>query len=176
MVFTQNHIHFNPLKLLSIAFLAIIISACGFHLKGQLPIPEALKTIKLVSLSAIPSFDQALKKSLKLAKVSLINENSLVDNNVLELKVLKITYTDKTLSTASNNDVTEKERLMKASYFIRDNTGKSLYGPRTVTVSRTLSNQNASDDTVLAYNNEQMADMAEDLAQQLVSDLAYAPL
>ena len=178
MVFThsQNHLFSNPLKLVSITFLAIIISACGFHLKGQLPIPQALKTIKLVSLSAIPSFDQALKKSLALANVSLINANTLVDNNVLELKVLKITYTDKTLSTASNNDITEIERLLKASYFIRDNTGKSLYGPRMVSISRTLSNQNASDDTVLAYNNEQMADMAEDLAQQLVSDLAYAPL
>ncbi len=166
----------TPLKLVSITFLAIIISACGFHLKGQLPIPQALKTIKLASLSAMPSFDQTLKKSLKLADVILLDESALVDNEVLELKVLKITYTDKTLSTASNNDITETERLMKASYFIRDSTGKSLYGPRTVSISRVLSNQNASDDTVLAYNKEQMADMAEDLAQQLVSDLAYAPL
>ncbi len=177
MVFiSSQNVSFLPFKLASIAFLAFIISACGFHLKGQLPIPQALKTIKLVSLSAMPSFDQTLKKSLTLADITLLDDSTLVDDEVLELKVLKIIYTDKTLSTASNNDITEKERLMKASYFIRDNTGKSLYGPRTVSVTRTLSNQNASDDTVLAYNSEQMTDMAEDLAQQLVSDLAYAPL
>lgn len=178
MVFSQLLTQFfsNWSKTLVVSLLALFISACGFHLKGQLPIPQVLMTLKLASESGMPNFDQSLEKQLKLAKVSLLDENSTTDNDVLELKVLKITYTDRVLSTASNNDVTEKERRLKASYFIRNKTGKSLYGPRSVTVTRTLSNQDASDDTVLAYNNEQMLDMADDLAKQLVSDLAYAPL
>ncbi|WP_438463936.1 LPS-assembly lipoprotein LptE [Marinomonas sp. PE14-40] len=163
-------------KAFIIGFIALFISACGFHLKGQVPIPLALKNLKLNSQSEMPSFDQSLNKSLILADVSIIDEDAQVDETVLELKVLKITFTDRTLSTASNNDVTERERTLKASYFIRNNTGKSLYGPRIVTLSRTLSNQDASDDTVLAYNKEQMQDMADDLAKQLVNDLAYSPL
>lgn len=172
----QNHVLSTQFKFFSIAFFALILTACGFQLKGQLPIPQALTTLKLVSLSSMSTFDQSLKKALSLSGVSLIDEDAQVDNNVLELKVLKITYTDRVLSTASNNDVTEKERKMKVNYFIRNNTGKSLYGPRVVSISRTLSNQNASDDTVLAYNNEQMQDMADDLAKQLVNDLAYSSL
>ena len=172
----QNHIQSTRPNLFLISVLALLISACGFHLKGQLPIPQALQTLKLVSLSSMPSFDQSLTKKLAHADILVINENAQVDNEVLELKVLKITYKDQVLSTASNNDVTEKSRTMKANYFIRDNTGKSLYGPRTISVTRTLSNQDASADTVLAYNNEQMQSMASELAKQLVSDLAYAPL
>ena len=122
------------------------------------------------------NFDLTLARQLKQADINILGENTLTDDAIYELKVLKITYSDKVLSKANNNDVTEIERLLKASYFIRDNTGKSVYGPRTVSTSRVLSNQNASDDTVLAYNTEQMEEMADELASQLVSDLAYAPL
>lgn len=164
------------LKLLAVTLFAFFMSACGFHLKGQLPIPVALQTIKLNSLSEMQGFDQTLSKLLKQAGINTLDENTLIDDEIYELKVLKITYTDKVLSKAANNDATEKERVLKASYFIRDAKGKSVYGPRNVSTSRVLSNQNASDDTVLAYNLEQMEEMADDLASQLVSDLAYAPL
>lgn len=172
----QRRSSFYGLKGLFVCLFTLLISACGFHLKGQLPIPQTLLSLKLVSLSGIPRFDQSLQKELTLANVTLLSESTQIDEQILELKVLKITFTDRVLSTASNNDVTEKERQLKASYFIRDHSGKSLYGPRTISVSRTLSNQNASDDTVLAYNNEQMQAMSGDLAKQLVNDLAYAPL
>ena len=159
-----------------LSLLALMISACGFHLKGQMPIPQALSQMTRTSLSGMSDFDQALKHKLAQANVTLLSESTKVDESIYELKVLNITTTDKTLAKASNNDVTQLERKIKTSYFIRDNSGKSLYGPRSAQVTRTLTNQDASDDVVLAYNQEQMEEMVQELAAEIVSDLAYAPL
>ncbi|MEL0612733.1 LPS assembly lipoprotein LptE [Marinomonas arenicola] len=158
-----------------LALIAMSVTACGFHLRGQVAIPQALKTITLTSDAKSNTFNTSLRIALSRAGVTVIDPKDAGDD-VLELKVNAITTSDTVLARNSSNDITQIERRMSTSYFIRQEDGKSLYGPRTVSTSKTLSNQNSEESTKAAYNKSKEEDMSEELANQLIYDLGYAPL
>mgnify|MGYP000224022805 CR=1 FL=1 len=155
--------------------LTLGLAACGFHLRGLSPLPSALTQINLLSNSGSNSFDRALNNALIRAGVSVSQQGD-QDNTRLELKINPLQSRDTTLSVTSDNDISQLERQLSTVYFIRNKEGKALFGPRTISTTQTLSNQNAEESTKAAYNASAMEAMAEQLAQQLVYDLAYAPL
>lgn len=165
----------NIQRLLFVAFLILGVSACGFHLRGQTPIPERLKTLILTSDSGSKSFDRSLRIALARAGVSIVDQDK-AEEGVLELKVDKIKTSDTVLARNSSNDITQISRKLSTTYFIRQGDGKSLYGPRNISTTLTLSNQNAEESTKDAYNKTQTETMYDDLATQLIYDLPYAPL
>lgn len=158
-----------------VVLMAMVMTACGFHLRGLAPIPESLRSLWLNSESGQADFDRNLITALQNAEVTLIPEES-VDDNTLELRVQKIEVSDSVLARASDNDVTAITRTVKAYYIIRAKDGKALYGPRLVSVNQSIYNQDASTDVVDALNKSVLSSMLQNLAKNLVSDLAYAPL
>ncbi|MEP0071458.1 MAG: hypothetical protein ABJE79_02045 [Marinomonas sp.] len=162
-------------RLLLLALLAMTITACGFHLRGQVDLPTSLKTLTLTSESGSDEFDRALRIALVKAGVVIVEESN-ANESTLNLKVNKIIASDIDLAYDSSNDVTQVQRRLSSYYFIRQADGKSLYGPRQISTSRVLENQNSSASTALSYNTSQIKAMYTDLAAQLVSDLNYAPL
>lgn len=162
-------------RYLFLAFIALSVTACGFHLRGQVNIPQSLKTITLVSESKSNAFNTALRIALTRAGISVVSPEA-AGANVLELKVNELTNADTVLARNSSNDITQIERRLSTNYFIRQADGKSLYGPRTVSTTKTLANQNAEESTKAAYNKSKEEQMSEDLANQLIYDLGYAPL
>ncbi|WOD07864.1 hypothetical protein [Marinomonas sp. GJ51-6] len=157
------------------AILAMSLTACGFHLRGQVDLPSSLKTLTLTSESGSDEFDRALRIALVKAGVVIFEESN-ANENTFNLKVNKITSSDIDLAYDSSNDVTQVQRRLSSYYFIRQADGKSLYGSRQISTSRVFENQDSSASTALSYNTSQMKAMYTDLAAQLVSDLNYAPL
>jgi LPS-assembly lipoprotein len=96
--------------------------------------------------------------------------------NPLNLVVNGLQTSDTVLARASDNDVTQLERRLSVSYYLRDGNGKVVFGPRTVSTSTVLVNQDASISVRDAYNAQQMEQLGQKLAQLLVYDLSYAPL
>ncbi|REG84253.1 hypothetical protein [Marinomonas pollencensis] len=165
----------NTTRSLFLAFIALSVTACGFQLRGQAEIPQALKTITLTSEAKSNTFNTSLRIALTRAGITVVDAKDAADD-VLELKVNAITTADTVLARNSSNDITQIERRMRTSYFIRQDDGKSLYGPRTVSTSKTLSNQNSEESTKAAYNKSKEEEMSEELANQLIYDLGYAPI
>jgi len=166
----------NKMQTSLIVLITLMISACGFHLRGQTPLPIILQKIFLTSESDMHDFDVALLTKLNKKNVTILDKGSSSTDDILELKILKISLSDNVLSTASDNDTTSISRTLKLTYFIRDNSGKSLYGPRTVSVNESIYNQDDSTDVVAARNAAVLKAMIDTLADNLVYDLAYAPL
>ncbi|MBJ7554213.1 LPS assembly lipoprotein LptE [Marinomonas spartinae] len=162
-------------RFLLLIVLSFSVVACGFHLRGQVAIPESLKRLVLTSDSGSPDFDTALRIALTRAGVKVVDAKNAGDD-VLELKVNHLKKSDTVLARNSSNDVTQIQRELSGVYFIRQKDGKSIYGPRNFSTTQILSNQNAEESTKSAYNQTEMQTMANDLANQLVSDLAYAPV
>ncbi|GAB3484493.1 LPS-assembly lipoprotein LptE [Marinomonas epiphytica] len=166
---------FAPFRFATILMLMLGLSACGFHLRGLVNMPANLQTLTLDSQSGSTSFDRELRIALKRADVTIVDKlNALPSTR--ELKVNAITTQDTVLARNTDNEITQIERRLNLVYFIRNETGKALYGPRTVSTSQVLANQNAEESTKAAYNAQQTDRMNEDLATQLLSDLSYAPL
>tara|TARA_R110001632_G_scaffold233029_1_gene376053 strand:+ start:34803 stop:35381 length:579 start_codon:yes stop_codon:yes gene_type:complete len=162
-------------RLFLLALLTMSIVACGFHLRGEVNIPARLKTLVVTSDSGSDSFDQSLRIALKKAGVVIIDKTN-ATKGTLELKINPITSSDTELARNSSNDVSQIQRTLSSHYFIRQADGKSLFGPRTVNTNKTLTNQDAEESAKLSYNTAQTESMNEDLANQLIYDLSYAPL
>lgn len=162
-------------RLLILVLLAISLVACGFHLRGQVDLPAQLKVITLTSNSGSEDFDRSLRIALARAGVTIINEADATEATY-NLKVNAISSSDTELARNSANDVSQIQRRLTSHYFIRQTDGKAVYGPRTISTTRTLTNQDAEESAKLSYNQSQMQSMSEDLADQLVYDLDYAPL
>lgn len=159
----------------ALPFIAFLLTACGFQLRGQAPVPAALQQLTLNLDSGSAAFERALRTSLSQSGITIVDSLN-ANQDVYELKVNRLTTSDTVLARDSSNDVTQIERRLSVNYFIRDNEGKSVYGPRNVSTSITLSNQTAEQSTKSAYNTQQMERAGSQLANELVYDLSYAPL
>lgn len=156
-----------------IAALSLLLSACGFHLRGEVNLPSQLRTLLLSSQSGSTGFDRDLRTALTRAGVTIAANDQ---ENPLNLIVNGLQTSDTVLARASDNDVTQLERRLSVSYYLRDGNGKVVFGPRTVSTSTVLVNQDASISVRDAYNAQQMEQLGQKLAQLLVYDLSYAPL
>ncbi|TBR43220.1 hypothetical protein CBF23_005925 [Marinomonas agarivorans] len=191
-----QHLNYQPLKkrtlskvrwlLFSVLFSSLLTS-CGFHLRGIQDVPDALTSLTFHSQSGMPTFDRFLRQTLAERNITIVEqqksdlERQIVDAQtlapqVLELKVLPIELVDRTLSTSNDNDTNTLSRTLKATYFLRAADGKSVYGPRFISVSSTLYNQDGAIDSVNAQQVEGLQNMQQALADKLINDLLYAPL
>ncbi|QRV24331.1 LPS assembly lipoprotein LptE [Marinomonas foliarum] len=162
-------------RLLILALLTMSLVACGFHLRGQVDIPAKLTVLTLTSESGSEDFDRSLRIALARAGVTIINEADATEATY-NLKVSAISSSNTELARNASNDVSQVQRRLTSHYFIRHADGKAIYGPRTISTTRTLTNQDAEESAKLTYNQTQMKNMSEDLADKLVYDLGYAPL
>lgn len=162
-------------RLLLLILLTMSIVACGFHLRGQVNIPTSLMTLTMASDSGSDTFDKSLRIALTKAGVTIIDK-SVATQDTLELKVNNITSSDIVLARDSSNDVSELQRTLSSNYFIRQTDGKSLYGPRKISTNKTLTDQSGETSSTQSYNTSQTEIMYNDLANQLIYDLSYAPL
>ena len=157
------------------AFIVVNISACGFHLRKQVAIPQSLTTISLISDAKSNTFNTSLRIALTRAGITVVSPGPAGDN-VLTLTVNALTHSDTVLARNNLNDVTQLERRVSSSYFVSQADGTSLYGPRTVSTTKILANQNAEASTKAAYNKAKNAQMSKNLANQIIYDLGSAPL
>ncbi len=163
-------------RLLVLLSLTLIISACGFHLRGNNPIPPALQRLILTSNSGSIVFDQALYSALRRSGINIVTEDTTSNDDILELTINPIDSQETILGTASNNDILQLERQLTTHYFVHKINGKSLYGPRQISTSKLFTEQDASINIKEAFDKVALDDMAEDLANKLLLDLSYAPL
>ena len=162
-------------RLLLLALLTMSLVACGFQLRGQASMPAKLKKITLTSESGSDSFDRSLRIALAKADVVIINKAN-ATKDTFNLKINPITKFDTELARDMDNDLSQLQRRLTSHYFVRQADGKSVYGPRTISTTKTLTNQNAEESAKTSYNQAQEDSMNEELANQLVNDLSYAPL
>jgi LPS-assembly lipoprotein len=162
-------------RLLLLALLTMSIVACGFQLRGQASMPAKLKQITLTSESGSDSFDRSLRIALTKAGVVIIDKAN-ANKDTFNLKINPITTVDIELARDMDNDLSQLQRRLTSHYFVRQADGKSIYGPRTINATQTLTNQNAEESAKISYNQAQEDSIYEDLANRLVYDLSYAPL
>ncbi len=156
--------------LLIIFFLSVV--ACDFHLRRQVSIPELLKQLVLTSDSGSPTFDRLLRIALTREGITIIDAKD-TETDLLELKIKPLKISDSVLARDNYNNITQIQRQLSLTYFIRQLNNKFIYGPRTVSTTNTLSERHAEQSAKAAYNNAQTQSMSNKLASKLIYDLTY---
>lgn len=177
--------YWRLVSLLSVTFLVfclsscliLSLSSCGFHLRGQAPIPSFLKLLRITPHQPFDPFQRALRFQFKTLG-GVIVQPCLDDNNFATLPLLTIlhqNFIERT--TAFGPDVQVNRALLEfeMAYQITDAKGQIIVPPSNVLVQRELMiNPNAVLGTEYERNRVQ-EELYIDAALQLCRQLSRSP-
>lgn len=103
---------FSLIKLPVVLVLAGLLSACGFHLRGEYSVPEELHTMSFSSYDEYSPLTRYVRAQLELNKVNLVEPSS----NVPNLHLIEDTMDERTLSLYQNSRAAEKELTYVVKY------------------------------------------------------------
>ncbi|WP_341660466.1 LPS assembly lipoprotein LptE [Vibrio sp.] len=99
-------------KIVSVILSASLLSACGFHLRGDYSIPEELGTLSLTSYDQYSTFTRMMKSQLRVNEVNIVPPSE----NVPNLHIIGEGLGERNLSLYQNTTAAEKELTFTASY------------------------------------------------------------
>ncbi|MDC5704629.1 LPS assembly lipoprotein LptE [Vibrio europaeus] len=105
-------ISFSSVKLTSVVLMASLLSACGFHLRGDYSVPEELETMSLTSYDQYSSFTRMMKGQLRMSEIDVVPPAA----NIPNLHLLSEGVGERTLSLYQNTRAAEIELTFRASY------------------------------------------------------------
>lgn len=109
----------------------LILTSCGFQLRGDYLLPDALQTLNVTSVDKHGELTRVLKQHLKINQVNLVSSSKIsptnnaafnyAENNhnikpVPELRILKDKLDRRTLSVFPNGQVAEYELIYTVKY------------------------------------------------------------
>jgi len=142
----------------------ILLSACGYHLRGALQLPEALKKIYIQGASA--ELKQAITTTFRSASGSIVTNPA---DAGMVLNVIHEDYQRRTISLNADGYSNEYELIYQVTFEMLDSQGAELVAEQTVKLSKAYFNEQSSD-TVLSKGNEE-AVLRKGLYEQAVRSI-----
>ncbi|EGQ9277354.1 luciferase [Vibrio vulnificus] len=99
-------------KISFILAFSTMLSACGFHLRGEYSVPEELSTLSFTSYDEYSPLARAVRSQLLLNKVNLVAPAETVPN----LYLIGESIEERTLSLYQNSRAAEKELTYVVNY------------------------------------------------------------
>ncbi len=99
-------------KLSLVLFLSTLLTACGFHLRGEYNVPEDIKEISVTSFDPYGKITRLVKEQLRLSKIEIVKPQPDVPN----LHITGESISDRTLSLYQNTRAAEKELTYIVTY------------------------------------------------------------
>ncbi len=99
-------------RIVVISLLAMLLSACGFHLRSDYSVPEQLNTLSLSSYDQYSTLTRMMQSQLRMNEVTLVEPSSSVPN----LKLLSETESSRTLSIYQNTRAAELSITLTVAY------------------------------------------------------------
>lgn len=159
----------HTLYTMALSCLLLLQTGCGFHLRNSWPIPESLHTMYLETSAPYSYLSLQLQKMLRSLHIHLVDAPA---ENAITLKLYDEEYIQDTVSESASASTREYLLNYKISYQLLKNNGASLYGPKTIHISRHLL---VSEDQVLSSANENAVsqqEMQRDALSQLLTQLS----
>ena len=149
---------------LIVSFCLLLITACGWHLRGTQPLPVDLQTLYLQTSDPYSDLSKSLRRGLKAAGVTLVPA---ADDAPYTLSILGQDTNRRTISTTERGKVAEYELTVQLRYSIKAGA-KTVLGPDAIDTTRVY----VFDENNVAstYEEEQLliSEIQRDLVQQLI--------
>lgn len=152
-------------KYIMISIMLLLLSSCGFTLRGNTDL--AFKTI-YVDLPADSALGNELKRHLHHTKAQLVNS---VNDADAVVQILSESRDKNVFSLNSQGRVREYTLVYSIEFRVKNKQHKNLIAPTKITLQRFL---NYDDTQVLAKENEESflyRDMQSDIVQQILRQL-----
>lgn len=105
-------ISLSSLKVTIVVLTVSLLSACGFHLRGDYSVPEELNKISVTSYDQYSTFTRMMKGQLRMNDVEIVPPSE----NTPNLQIISESVGERTLSLYQNTRAAEIELTFYASY------------------------------------------------------------
>ncbi|OXX72961.1 LPS assembly lipoprotein LptE [Vibrio sp. V03_P4A6T147] len=102
------------LKLSLIVIMSSLLSACGFHLRGDYSVPEELNRVSITSYDQYSTFTRMVKNQLRMSDIEIVPPAETVPN----IHLIGESVGERTLSLYQNTRAAELELTFNASYSV----------------------------------------------------------
>ena len=148
----------SRLVILSVLASSLVFSGCGFHLRGQIDVPESLMRLHVKGTDVELKHD--IEKSLKFSDIEIVEEG---DNAAL-LDISNTTYLKEVNGTTSRGTASNYKMTYTVNYVVYDADGEVLQKD-SVDQNRTLTYDATN---VLLFEREERF-LMEEMRKELVS-------
>jgi len=125
-----------PLRAVPAIVLALLmLSACGFKLRGSVELPPILQDTYIESEDPFTGMARSLRLELELAGANILEDREAA---TAVLVVHRERSENRVLSVGSSGRATEYELYDEVSFSLRDPDGKVLVKPQTLSLTRDL--------------------------------------
>lgn len=145
--------------------LTLSLTACGFHLRSQPPLPPELKTLYVQSDDPYGQLTLQLEQILQSMGVTIVDTSK---EAPVTLKIFNEQYTTSILSESASSSTKQYTLYLIAQYEVLNNKGKILFGPKTV---KEQSNYTVNENQVSSYNTQE-----DSLKEELQRDAVFSIL
>lgn len=166
------HSKISSIKLFNLIILFIMLTGCGFHLRGSFTIPQAFRSLRISPNLPFDPFQRALRETLTNNGVVLIPDNDPRAKESATLIILTQAFSERTVAYGSDGQPTRAIIQLKIFYQINGPNGKSFVPDTAIQVEHDLT---INPLTFLATENERNRlknDLITDSASQLVRQLS----
>jgi len=125
----------RSLRVTGIALLLGLLSACGFHLRGDVELPPALQETYLDSKNPYTGMARALRVELEAAGGRIVESS---EHAAAVLHIVREISENRILSVGSTGKASEYELFNEVVFSLSDAEGKVLIKPQTLRMTRDL--------------------------------------
>ncbi|MGD8741956.1 MAG: LPS assembly lipoprotein LptE [Granulosicoccaceae bacterium] len=152
-----------------VVLLAVMLTGCGFHLRGEVSVPDNMRVVTIDGIAPYSEFAVAVKRALASNGISVV-ENASGAQAIIKLSNLRFDRRVLTVSSVSGK-VREYELSYSVEMRVVDNAGKQLLAPYRL---RQVRDYLFDENDVLGKSTEEAQlrkEMQADLIQQLLRRL-----
>lgn len=149
--------------------LILLLTGCGFHLRGVIDIPEWLNNVAIISNDNNKELASLLKSQLEGYKVDVNSDPSLakywliIKNSNLQQQIVSI---------GASTNPRQYQLILTIEFMLQTPKGQIIKAPRKVAVNRQLTVNN---DRILGSNEEEallVSEMRHDAVIQIINRLS----
>ncbi|MFA6303562.1 MAG: LPS assembly lipoprotein LptE [Legionella sp.] len=155
---------FIPLSLI------LLLSACGFHLRGMIDIPRWLNNVAIISPSPNPAFVTRLQRQLEAYKIDVNPDPGQADYWII---LNRIEFRQQIVSIGSSTNPRQYQLSLLVGFTVQKRNGKVLQAEKQVQVSRQFTSNN---DRILGSDSEEsiiVNEMRQDAVIQVLNRLEF---
>lgn len=156
-------------KTVILSLLMLCLSACGFHLRGQIPVPEWLNNVALISQDGNSELMALLKSQLESYKIEVQPDPALANYWLI---IHRINLKQQIVSVGSSTNPRQYQLILSIEFMLQTRKGQIIKPTRTISLSRQLTVNN---DRILGSNEEEtilINEMKKDAAIQIINRLS----
>ncbi len=131
--------------------LVFLLTACGYHLRGSIDLPESLQ--KMYVRGASRELSEAIKQAFRSTTGELVSNAA--DAGMI-LNVIDEDYRRRTVSISSSGFSNEFDLIYRLVFDLIDKDGNELVSAQTIEVRQAYFNQQSSDIVLSKENEEQV--------------------